>query len=82
MAFGSLALSANPAYTCYRGVHAFPGVLAWLVMLLHNVGFVLGSLWFLWPRAGGSLAKHPIGALQTAYSVPPLCFVCQPWLSV
>jgi hypothetical protein len=40
-----LALTANDAFTCYKGAHLLPGVLAWLAIVLHVVAFPLVSLW-------------------------------------
>ncbi len=42
-----LALAANTYYTCYTGYHATPGVLAWLVLVLHVAAFPVCTLVYL-----------------------------------
>ena len=43
-----LVLQANPVYLCYTGDHRAVGAMAWLVLILHVIGFPLATFAYLW----------------------------------
>ena len=45
---GSLRLASNPLFVCYSGPHLRVGMLAWLAVVLHVVGFPVLTFTVLW----------------------------------